>query len=77
MRRIAGYHLDWCNEHGHPEQAPGVQATKAKRRGFKRRRAPRSFCAGVDRAIAIVEQLLKPAGSPAPLGACEIPIATR
>lgn len=30
MRRIAGYYLDWCNEHGHPEQAPGVQATKVQ-----------------------------------------------
>jgi geranylgeranyl diphosphate synthase type I len=28
MRRIAGYHFGWCNEHGHPEQAPGVQATR-------------------------------------------------
>ena len=82
MRRIAGYHLDWCNEHGHPEQAPGVKRPRFKRRGFKRRgfkrrRAPRSFCAGADRAIAPVEQLLKPTGSPAPLGACEIPIAKR
>jgi geranylgeranyl diphosphate synthase type I len=23
MRRIAGYHFGWCNEHGHPEQTSG------------------------------------------------------
>ncbi|MGQ0715825.1 MAG: family 2 encapsulin nanocompartment cargo protein polyprenyl transferase [Pseudonocardiales bacterium] len=30
MRRIAGYHFGWWNEHGQPDQVPGVKATGGK-----------------------------------------------
>lgn len=30
MRRIAGYHFGWWNEHGRPDPAPGVKATGGK-----------------------------------------------
>ncbi len=30
MRRIAGYHFCWWNEHGQPDLAPGVKATGGK-----------------------------------------------
>jgi geranylgeranyl diphosphate synthase type I len=30
MRRIAGYHFGWWNEHGQPDHAPGVKATGGK-----------------------------------------------
>ncbi|MGH4010873.1 MAG: family 2 encapsulin nanocompartment cargo protein polyprenyl transferase [Pseudonocardiaceae bacterium] len=30
MRRIAGYHFGWCNEHGQPDHAPGMKVTGGK-----------------------------------------------
>jgi len=30
MRRIAGYHFGWWNEHGQPDLAPGVKSTGGK-----------------------------------------------